>query len=69
MAFTPSFLAACPLFPWAMTSSTIKPFSAMAGCMPVGSPTIATSIFGSCGMARENPSLPDTSSSAEARYT
>ena len=69
MAFTPSPRAACPDLPRAVTSSTISPFSATAGCIRVGSPTIATSIRGSIGSTMDMPEAPDTSSSADARYT
>ena len=69
MALTPSLRAAWPLFPRAIPSITISPFSAMAGCIPVGSPTMATSIFGRWGSASEKPFCPLTSSSHEARYT
>ena len=69
MAFTPSLRAACPLFPRATPSITISPFSAMAGCMPVGSPTMATSIFGRWDRTNRKPFSPLTSSSHDARYT
>ena len=41
MAFSPSLRAACPEMPRTAQSSTISPFSAIAGCIPVGSPTTA----------------------------
>ena len=43
MTVTPSSRAACPDLPCATQSTTIKPFSAMAMFMPVGSPTMAKS--------------------------
>ena len=45
----------------------LGPFSAIAGCIPVGSPTMATSIRGNMGSTCSTPFLPDTSSSADAR--
>ena len=66
-ADTPSPRAAWPDFPCATMSTTISPFSATAGCMPVGSPTTAKCIGGNRGSARLTPLAPDTSSSAEAR--
>ena len=68
VALSPSFRAACPDFPVAVTSSTINPFSAMAGCISVGSPTMANCMGGSSGNTHSIPPLPDTSSSHEARY-
>ena len=69
IAFIPSFLAACPDNPSAVASITISPFSAIAGCIPVGSPTIAKSILGNSGITLSIPFFPDTSSSADARKT
>ena len=44
-----------------------KPFSAMAGCISVGSPTIPNAMGGSWGKTLSIPFLPDTSSSHEAK--
>ena len=48
-------------------TSTINPFSATAGCIPVGSPTTAKEIGGSSANALSMPFFPDTSSSQDAR--
>ena len=47
--------------------NTIKPFSATAGRIPVGSPTTAKVMGGSSGKTLSMPFLPDTSSSQEAK--
>ena len=48
-------------------SSTIRPFSPIAGCIPVGSPTTPKEMGGSSFKASATPLVPETSSSAEAR--
>lgn len=68
-ALIPSLRAACPDFPYVEQSSTSNPFSQTAGCIPVGSPTTAKSIVGSCSRALTIPFCPETSSSADAKKT
>ena len=66
MALIPSLRAACPDSPFISPSSTISPFSAIAGCISVGSPTIATSMCGNIGRTDSIPPRPLTSSSHDS---
>ena len=67
IAFSHSFRAACPDLPYTEQSRTINPFSPVAGCIPVGSPTTAKEMGGNSGNTDSIPFFPETSSSADAR--